>query len=130
RAALEALAAARAAERFATDWAAPLELLLDEMADGPPARRYIELNQQFHTGVYERSDRPRLVDMIAGLRDASRAYRNTPRAAAASPVGGLDAEPREIPAACVARAPERAATAVRTPLEHTVEHVASRLEKP
>jgi DNA-binding GntR family transcriptional regulator len=130
RAALEALAAARAAERFEAEWAVPLEVLLDEMAGGPPAARYLELNQRFHTGVYERSDRPRLVDMIAGLRDASSAYLNIYRAAADFPVERLDAEHREILAACVARDPERAATAARTHLEHTVEHVASRLEKP
>jgi DNA-binding GntR family transcriptional regulator len=130
RAALEALAAARAAERFEPDWAGPLELLLDEMADAPPAGRYLELNQRFHTGVYERCDRPRLVDMIAALRDASSAYLNIYRAAADFPVERLDAEHREILAACVARDPERAATAARTHLEHTVEHVASRLEKP
>jgi DNA-binding GntR family transcriptional regulator len=130
RAALEALAAGRAAERFESDWAEPLELLLDEMAGGPPAGRYLELNQRFHTGVYERCDRPRLVDMIAALRDASSAYLNIYRAAADFPVERLDAEHREILAACVARDPERAATAARRHLEHTVEHVASRLEKP
>jgi DNA-binding GntR family transcriptional regulator len=130
RAALEALAAARTAERFEREWAAPLELLLDEMAGGPPAERYLELNQRFHTGVYERCDRPRLVDMIAALRDASSAYLNIYRAAADFPVERLDAEHREILAACVARDPERAATAARRHLEHTVEHVASRLEMP
>jgi DNA-binding GntR family transcriptional regulator len=80
--------------------------------------------------VYERCERPRLVDMIAALRDASSAYLNIYRAAADFPVERLDAEHREILAACVARDPERAATAARRHLEHTVEHVASRLEKP
>jgi DNA-binding GntR family transcriptional regulator len=130
RAALEALAAARAAERFEPDWARPLEVLLDEMAGAPPAGRYLELNQRFHTGVYERSGRPRLVDMIAALRDASSAYLNIYRAAADFPVERLDAEHREILAACVARDSERAAAAARAHLEHTVEHVASRLETP
>jgi DNA-binding GntR family transcriptional regulator len=130
RAALEALAAARAAERFDPDWATSLELLLDEMRDAPPATRYLELNQRFHTGVYERSARPRLVEMIAALRDASSAYLNIYRAAADFPVDRLDAEHREILAACIARDPERAAAAARIHLEHTVEHVASRLETP
>jgi DNA-binding GntR family transcriptional regulator len=130
RAALESLAAARAAERFEPDWAAPLELLLDEMRDAPPAERYLELNQRFHTGVYERSGRMRLVEMIARLRDASSAYLNIYRAAADFPVERLDAEHREILAACLARDPERAAAAARVHLEHTVEHVASRLETP
>src|SRR3954463_5443378 len=46
RAALEALAAAKAAERFERAWAGPLETLLDEMQDGPAAARYIALNQR------------------------------------------------------------------------------------
>src|SRR3954463_3282164 len=48
RAALESLAAPKAAERFERDWAQPLEDLLDEMRDGPAAARYIALNQRFH----------------------------------------------------------------------------------
>ena len=68
--------------------------------------------------------------MIATLRDASSAYLNIYRAASDFPVTRLDAEHREILAACVARDPERAAVASRMHLEHTVEHVASRLETP
>src|SRR4051794_30816506 len=41
RAALEELAAAKAAECFEPAWAPPLEELLAEMRDGPPAERYI-----------------------------------------------------------------------------------------
>src|SRR3954447_20658252 len=69
RAALEALAAAKAAEHFQRAWATPLAAMLDEMAQGPPAPRYIALNQRFHTTLYEHSQRPQLVDMIAALRD-------------------------------------------------------------
>ncbi len=58
RAALEALAAAKAAERFEPAWAPPLEAMLDEMREAPPAARYIALNQRFHTTLYEHS-RPR-----------------------------------------------------------------------
>jgi DNA-binding GntR family transcriptional regulator len=127
RAALEALAAAKAAERFETAWAVPLEAFLDEMRDGPPAARYIELNQRFHTELYGHSGRRNLVEMIAALRDASSAYLHIYRAAKDFPVKRLDAEHRRILSACVARDPEEAAAAVREHLEHTVEHVASRL---
>jgi DNA-binding GntR family transcriptional regulator len=127
RAALEALAAAKAAERFEPEWAEPLLACLDEMADGPPAARYIALNQRFHTTLYAHSGRPRLVEMIAALRDASSAYLHIYRAAADFPVERLDAEHREILAACAARDGERAARAVRDHLHHTVEHVAERL---
>jgi DNA-binding GntR family transcriptional regulator len=130
RAALESLAASRTAERFQEPWVAPLEALLDEMSTGPPAARYIELNQDFHTQLYERCGRPRLVEMIAGLRDASSAYLHIYRAAADFPVVRLDDEHRRILAACVARDAEEAAAATREHLQNTVEHVASRLERP
>jgi DNA-binding GntR family transcriptional regulator len=127
RAALEALAAAKAAERFQPEWAPPLRALLDEMRDGPPAARYIALNQRFHTELYAHSGCPKLVQMIAGLRDASSSYLHIYRAAEDFPVARLDAEHREILAACLARDPERAARAVREHLQHTVDHVAARL---
>jgi DNA-binding GntR family transcriptional regulator len=127
RAALEALAAAKAAERFEPAWAPPLAAMLDEMRQGPPAPRYLALNQAFHTTLYDHSGRPQLVAMIAGLRDASSAYLHIYRAQADFPVDRLDAEHREILAACLARAPQRAAAATRAHLENTVEHVASKL---
>jgi DNA-binding GntR family transcriptional regulator len=127
RAALEALAAAKAAERFEPEWAKPLEALLDEMRDGPPAERYIALNQQFHTTLYEHSQRAQLVAMIAALRDASSAYLHIYRAQNDFPVVRLDAEHRLILQACVDRDGERAAQATRDHLHNTVEHVASHL---
>jgi DNA-binding GntR family transcriptional regulator len=130
RAALEALAAACTAERFEERWAAPLWTLLEEMRTGPAAGRYLELNQRFHTALYEHCGRPRLVEMIASLRDASSAYLHIYRAAADFPVARLDGEHRAILAACIARDAEAAAAATREHLQNTVEHVASRLEQP
>jgi DNA-binding GntR family transcriptional regulator len=127
RAALEALAAAKTAERFEAEWAPPLEAMLDEMREAPPAPRYLALNQAFHTMLYAHSGRPQLVTMIAGLRDASSAYLHIYRAQSDFPVGRLDAEHREILAACLARDPHRAAAATRAHLENTVEHVAAKL---
>jgi DNA-binding GntR family transcriptional regulator len=127
RGALEALAASRTAAVFEDRWAAPLEAMLDEMREGPPAARYIELNQRFHTSLYDHCGRTRLVEMIAGLRDASSAYLHIYRAGADFPVARLDEEHHEILAACLAREPERAAAASRLHLHNTVEHVASRL---
>jgi DNA-binding GntR family transcriptional regulator len=127
RAALEALAAAKTADGFERAWAAPLEEVLDEMREGPPAARYLALNQRFHTTLYEHSGRAQLVAMIAALRDASSAYLHIYRAQSDFPVARLDAEHRAILAACVARDPERAAAATRRHLENTVEHVAARL---
>jgi DNA-binding GntR family transcriptional regulator len=128
RAALEALAAARTAEIFEGQWGAPLETFLDEMRTGPAAMRYLELNQAFHTQLYEHSGRPRLVEMIASLRDASSAYLHIYRAGEDFPVARLDGEHRRILAACLARDPDEAAAATREHLQNTVEHVATRLE--
>src|ERR1700712_2640389 len=127
RAVLEALAAAKAAERFAPEWVAPLEQLLDEMREDPPAGAYIALNQRFHTTLYEHSGRAQLVAMIAGLRDASSAYLHISRAAEDFPAARLDSEHRAILAACAGRDPLRAAAATREHLENTVEHVAAKL---
>jgi DNA-binding GntR family transcriptional regulator len=129
RIALEELAAAKAAERFEPGWAPPLEALLEEMRTGPPAERYLALNQQFHSDLYARSGRERLVEMIAGLRDASSAYLNILRAQRDFPVETLDAEHHEILAACVAREPERAARAVRHHLVGTADRVARQLDE-
>jgi DNA-binding GntR family transcriptional regulator len=127
RAALEALAAAKAAARFQAQWAPPLAALLDEMRDGPPAPGYIALNQRFHTALYEHAQRPQLVAMIAALRDASSAYLHIYRAQEDFPVQRLDAEHRTILEACLDRDPDAAADATRRHLENTVEHVAARL---
>jgi DNA-binding GntR family transcriptional regulator len=128
RIALEELAVAKAAEQFEPEWVEPLETLLQEMRTGPPAERYLVLNQQFHSDLYARSGRERLVEMIAGLRDASSAYLNILRATRDFPVEQLDAEHHEILSACVARDPARASKAVRDHLTRTVDRVSRQLE--
>jgi len=129
RIALEELAVGKAAERFEPEWAQPLEALLEEMRTGPQADRYLALNQQFHSELYAHSGRERLVEMIAGLRDASSAYLNIFRADDDFPVEHLDVEHHEILQACVARDPARASSAVRDHLTRTVDRVAKRLER-
>ena len=81
--------------------------------------------------LYEHCGRPRLVEMIAGLRDASSAYLHIYRAAADFPVGapGRRAPRASSPPAWPAT-PTRAAAATREHLQNTVEHVATRLERP
>jgi DNA-binding GntR family transcriptional regulator len=127
RAALEALAAKHAAERFDPARGRSLAAMLDEMAARPGVERYLELNLRFHSELYELAGRPRLVEMIETLRDASSAYLHI-YAKNDFPHERLDAEHREILDACRAGDPERAAVAVRHHLRQTVEHVALRLE--
>ena len=128
RAALEALAAAYTALAFRPEWAPPLAALLDEMRTAPPADRYLQLNQRFHTELYEHSGRRALVELIAAQRDASSAYLQIYRAAADFPADRLDAEHRAMLDACIARDPDAAAAATRRHLERTVAYVAARLE--
>ena len=128
RIALEELAAAKAAEAFDSRCALPLAALLDEMGTGPPAERYLELNQRFHSDLYAHAGRAQLLAMITGLRDASRAYLHIYRASKDFPVALLDAEHRAILAACEDRDPAAAAAATRAHLQHTVDRVTARLE--
>jgi DNA-binding GntR family transcriptional regulator len=128
RIALEELAAAKAAEAFDSRCARPLAALLDEMATGPPAERYLELNQRFHSDLYAQARRAQLLEIITGLRDASRAYLHIYRAAEDFPVALLDAEHRAILTACEDRDPPAAAAATRAHLQRTVDQVTARLE--
>jgi DNA-binding GntR family transcriptional regulator len=128
RIALEELAAAKAAEAFESGGAQPLAALLDEMATGPPAERYLELNQRFHSDLYAHAGRAQLLEMITGLRDASRAYLHIYRASEDFPVALLDAEHRAILGACERRDPLAAAAATRAHLQHTVDRVTACLD--
>jgi DNA-binding GntR family transcriptional regulator len=128
RIALVELAAGKAAECFDPGGAPALAALLDEMRTGPAVERYLELNQRFHSDLYAQAGRPQLLEMITGLRDASRAYLHIYRAAEDFPVALLDAEHRAMLAACEQRDPLAAAAATRTHLQHTVDRVTARLE--
>jgi DNA-binding GntR family transcriptional regulator len=130
RMALEMLAAEKAAEHFQAQDAPPLIALLDEMLTTSNAVRYVELNQQFHLRLYNLGGRSRLVTMIEELRNASLAY-NHLYAAADVPRDAerLDAEHREILAACQANDPVRAANAVRQHMQQTIAHVTKLLEQ-
>src|ERR687892_680190 len=68
-----------------------LAAMLDEMAAGPGVERYLELNLRFHSELYALAGRPRLVEMIETLRDASSAYLHI-YATADFPSDRLDAE--------------------------------------
>ena len=130
RMALEMLAAEKAAACFQAQDALPLVAILDEMYTTNDAVRYVEWNQQFHLSLYLLAGRSRLVAMIEELRNASLAY-NHLYAAADIPKDAqrLDAEHREILAACQANDPLRAANAVRQHIHQTIIHVKEVLEQ-
>jgi DNA-binding GntR family transcriptional regulator len=129
RAALEALAAEKAALNFTAADAPPLQEILEAMRSCTDADQYIELNHRFHMGLYQLSGRERLVDLINSLRGASGAYLQI-HAAEGVPSPRLDREHAEILAACQARDPERAASATRYHLTQTLEHVTQDLKTP
>jgi DNA-binding GntR family transcriptional regulator len=129
RAALESLAAEKAARNFKPTDAPPLHEILEEMRACGDPERYVELNHRFHTSLYRLSRRERLIDLIAGLRNASAAYLQI-YAAEVVPSERLDREHREILAAGEARDPKRAARAMRHHLEQTVAHVTQQLAQP
>ena len=130
RMALEMLAAEKAAACFQVQDAPPLIAILDEMYTTNDAVRYVGWNQQFHLNLYRLTGRSRLVAMIEELRNASLAY-NHLYAAADIPKDAqrLDAEHREILAACQASDPARAANAVRQHIHQTIIHVKEVLEQ-
>ena len=130
RMALEMLAAEKAARCFQAEDEPPLAALLDQMRDTSDAVFYVECNQQFHMRLYALSGRSRLVAMIEDLRNASLAY-NHLYAAADVPRDAqrLDAEHREILAACQANDPIRAAGAVRHHIQQTIVHITKLLEQ-
>ncbi len=126
RAPLEALAAAKAAESISDEDAAELETILDEMRDSTDPERYVTLNQQFHNTLYKLAGRPRLTKLIADLRDATKAYLHV-YAAHDGATARLDAEHREILAACKAHDPQRAAQAVEKHLANSVQNISGQL---
>jgi DNA-binding GntR family transcriptional regulator len=128
RAALEALAAEKAALNFTAADAPPLREILAAMRCCADPDQYIELNHRFHMGLYRLSGRERLVNLIGNLRGASGAYLQI-HAAEGVPSDRLDREHGEILAACQARDPERAASATRRHLAQTLEHVTQDLRK-
>ena len=124
RMALEMLAAEKAAERFQSQDAPPLVAILDEMFATTDPAHYVELNHQFHMNLYRPAVGSRLLTMIEELRNASLAY-NHLYAATDIPKDAerLDAEHREILAACQANDPTHASNAVRQHMSQTILHM-------
>ena len=73
RAQLEPLATEIAAKKLSEDDLAALERIVTEMRTARP-KRFVELNDEFHTRIYAAADRPRLGELIDGLRDPAANY--------------------------------------------------------
>ena len=124
RMALEPLATEIATRELSEDDLAALEKIVMQMRDAKP-HRFVELNEKFHRRIYDSIDRRRLVEMLDDVRGAAAHY-----------VGmgvmryddqyrdEVQREHENILEALKARAPKRAARAMREHLDHSAKHAA------
>lgn len=125
---LEALATELGVKNMTDADIAELEAILAEMDAEADDHRYGELNLKFHSVIYRASQRPKLAKLIADLRESSAAYLRL-NAAVSPTAQETRADHTRIVDACRARAPKRAAKAMVTHLEHTVQRVSHALSQ-
>jgi DNA-binding GntR family transcriptional regulator len=124
RAVLEPLATEIAAPVLSAAGLAALGELVAEMRTASP-ERYAVLNHEFHTQIYSAAQRPRLVDIISTLREASASYlRLTVRFPDEVYRGRVQDEHEAILDALRARAAKRAGKLCGAHLKHNQKHVA------
>jgi DNA-binding GntR family transcriptional regulator len=122
RIALEALAVRRAAALCTSADAARFQALLDRMRQTSDPALYVELNQRFHSELYELGGNLQLSTLIATLRDRDRAYLHL-YAARQVPSERLDREHQIILDACIRGDADAGEAALRAHLGASVEHV-------
>jgi DNA-binding GntR family transcriptional regulator len=132
RIALECLAAELAAKQLEPRQLDELDALLARMDEA--LRTDVDLhtkvlNRQFHTTIYRAAGRPRLLEWIETLRDTATIYQALLIQPTVSDeyLDAVRAEHAEILAALRARAPKRAARAVRVHLESNRAQTMARL---
>jgi DNA-binding GntR family transcriptional regulator len=128
RIALEVLAVRRAATLCTSADAARLQALLDRMRETRDSAVYVELNQRFHSELYELGGNLQLSTLIATLRDRDGAYLYL-YAARQVPSERLDREHQRILDACLRGDADAAEAALRAHLGTTVEHVSRLLRE-
>lgn len=100
-----------------------LQALIDEMAQTSDRGRWVDLNNRFHLTMYEAARQPRLLRLIAGLRDASVAYLHMFASARTKDTQSSEEEHRQILRACRERDVAAGVAAVRGHLWHAIEDV-------
>jgi len=132
RVALECLATELAAKQIGPGQLDELDTLLVRLDEAPRTDVDLHtkvLNRRFHTMIYRAAGRPKLLEMIETMRDTATIYQALliqPRVSEC--LDAVRAEHQEIVAALRARAPKRAARAVRTHLEHNRAQTMARLQ--
>jgi DNA-binding GntR family transcriptional regulator len=129
RAVLEPLATELAANRLSEDDLKALERIVAEMRTARP-KRFVELNDELHTRIYAAATRPRLREIIDGLREPAANYISMnvdlyDREYRAE----VQVEHEAVLAALQSRSAKRAARAMREHLEHSGKHIVSLIEE-
>ncbi len=124
---LEALAIRQAAGVFTPHDAPALEAILAELAVCADPARTVELNNQFHTGLYELSGMHQLSALINNLRASSSAYLQI-YASTNSASPRIAKEHQNILDACKNNDPEAADQAIRSHLGASLEHITAALD--
>jgi DNA-binding GntR family transcriptional regulator len=133
RLALEPLATGMAAKRITDEDLADLDRMVEEMrelASQPsPEEQHSVLNSRFHERIYSIAGRPRLSELIRGLRAQSGVYiRMFPVDVVAQ--GVSDEQHAAIVEALRSRSSRRAERAMRDHLRFNVRHIAKQLPSP
>lgn len=125
---LEPLALERAIENADPSLIEELDQILHEMDHTEDEARWVELNHEFHSRMYNASNRPLLASILMNISGSSVAYMHmvVPYARAS---GRAQSEHREILNALEKKDVERAKKAIVIHLHHTVEHMVSYLEE-
>jgi DNA-binding GntR family transcriptional regulator len=134
RIALEPLATELAAKQITPAELEELDDLLEQMRAAiqtEPELHSRVLNPRFHAAIYAAANRPRLSDLIANLRASAVSYiallalEKLPQQYLAA----VEAEHEEIVAALRARAPKRAARAMKVHLEHNFKQISASIAR-
>ncbi|MGW8816227.1 GntR family transcriptional regulator [Gordonia terrae] len=126
RLALEPLLSEKAATAATLEQLTELEKTIVEMRAVEHGSSYLALNATFHSNIYEMAHRPRLAEIVDGLRKTSANYLNlTVRHPDDNYRRQVHAEHEELFAALKARKAKLAAKITRQHLETTSRHVLS-----
>jgi DNA-binding GntR family transcriptional regulator len=124
---LESLAVIRAMPNLGREVVKDLTALIDRMRRTDDARRWLQLNDEFHLRLYACADRPRLSSLIENLRDASTPYIYM-YVAGRSPSQRANEEHKALLDACVRGDEEAAREAIRAHMRSAAGDLARHLD--
>ena len=118
---LESYAIAKSVPKLTDEDFATLDTLIAQMSTASDIQSWVDLNDRFHLTIYEAAGEPRLLKLIANLREASVAYLNMFAATRVRDRDHLEDEHQAILDACKARDVDAAAARIREHLRRPVE---------